>query len=81
MPEIQNFLDITELDGCDSPKKQKEVMPSFFKKYIGDCQVVYQKFATNPVLKKEPTKINSNTVMPQCIVEDMGKVVVIGALQ
>ena len=35
MPEIQDFLDGADLNRCDSPKKRKEVMPSFVKKTAG----------------------------------------------
>ena len=42
---------------------------------------MYGKFSTNPFLMKKPTKINSDTVMPPCVVEDMGKVFPIGISQ
>ena len=65
MPEVQDFLQRAEQDKSGSPQRHKEAMSSFVKRYIGDCQAVYGQFSTNPFLMKKPTKINSDTVMPQ----------------
>ena len=72
---------LRRLDKSGSPQRHKEAMSSFVKRYIGDCQAVYGQFLTNPFLMKKPTKINSDTVMPPCVVEDMAKVFTIRITQ
>ena len=81
MPEVQDFRERAEQDKSGSPQRHKEAMSSFVKRYIGDCQAVYGQFSTNPFFMKKPTKINSGTVMPPCVVEDMAKVFTIGITQ
>ena len=81
MPEVQDFRERAEQDKSGSPQRHKEAMSSFVKRYIGDCQTVYGQFSTNPFFMKKPTKINSGTVMPPCVVEDMAKVFTIGITQ
>ena len=81
MPEVQDFRERAEQDKSGSPLRHKEAMSSFVKRYIGDCQAVYGQFSTNPFFMKKPTKINSGTVMPPCVVEDMAKVFTIGITQ
>ena len=74
MPDIQDFLGRSEQDKSGSPQSHKKAMSSFVKRYIRDCQAVYGQFSTNPFLMKKPTKINSDTEMLPCVVDDMGKV-------
>ena len=81
MPEIQDFLERSEQDKSGSPQRKKKAMSSFVKRYIRDCQAVYGQFSTNLFLMKKLTKINFDTVMPPCVVEDMGKVFPIGISQ
>lgn len=81
MPEVQDFLERSEQDKSGSPHSHKEAMASFVKRYVGDCRAVYGQFSTNPFLVNTPTKINSDIVMPPCVVEDMAKVFTVGVVQ